>query len=582
MPPESDQKIICTIAKLEKEIGEHAVSVLKDRRLTPHDVLEYFKTASEKNDDLTILGQLIDGYLCNPKLFACIGWVTFHFAFPPGHFDLKEIETRNWVSIKKSQQELLDCVHEETIAGEGSYERVSRIYAPSTVAKLLEEKNEPRAETVLRKWWLYHFSQCASDCNDEHNQCFQLIPEDSDIICFAESSSKIIQILSCIENPSKLDIPSTLGKLIGIDESAAADSFKHFANLIRERDSAKQYVGDAHIKSTHYARLPLFFHSRDRNKRYRTEVYVAFNAVNTETVVKILKHLKPLLRLCVTIVNSHIAYTLGESRGVSRERVKVVGRATHAISTPLRSIAAKVYKLPLDEPQKKALEHQVTSCINLERFVRELHKRKNSDDYKNNLLVTSSAEKFLSDVKGQLKILSDIFEDREVAIASKVVKALTKEDSFFLIIEPDLYDPKEYENINIDWCREQAYVIADGLIANALKYHSLKKGESATSAYASTGTAPYFDVKLRANVDGKKGLFLVVENDTCYDRSKLDYAKTQVKNLNDNFQIDWIGVSLLHLASEAMGYERPSWEVIKSEPYIRFRALGQIGLIKKS
>lgn len=587
MSPQNESNSLMTIANLEKEVGEYAASISTD--LTPYSVMEYLKKDSG-DDDLTILGKLIRDYLHDPELLQYIGWVVFHFAFPHRHFDRDESATRNWIAINKSQQDLVNCVHDETISGEEGRERITKIYAPSIVANILDASNSSNSENFLKKWWVYNLSPCVSDCRTQHQKCLQSIPKSSDIICFSKSSSEVITILSCFEDGEKPLNPATLGILLdNADEGAVADSFDAFAELIRHRDSARNYTGDTLIKSTHYSRLPFFFQNKFHKRKYRTEAYIAFDAPDIETVANILHQLEPLLRLCVTIVNSHIAYISGEEAGEEegelQERLKAAARVSHAMSTPLRSVAALVNKMPSTVVQKKAIEYQVASCRNLEKFVREIVKRWSSGRESDNLLRGGTAEEFINDFKSQLQTLCSIFEDQEASIAGNVVEILTKEkDDLFSTIGENLFFPSEHKMAFIKWNTDQLYVIADGLLANALKYHALKFGARALSTYESMKTIPHLDLKFEIKHMEKSrqklGVFLIIENDSYFENTKFFEAEKLAEDLSECNQVDWIGVSLLHIASEAMGYDTPSWEVIDSKPFVRMRAIGQIGCIE--
>lgn len=299
------------IANIETLIADYIDST--SGILTPHSVMECLKGESDQ-EGLTHLGKLIKTCIKTVDDLDIIRWVAFHFDLPSVIPEWDETTTRNWISIHTSDQSLLNEIHRETI-NKGS-EYISHIYAPSVVVSKMKSLHSDSARRLYEKWWIYCLDSMPSEEKEElHRICRSSVNQTNDILCFNCESCQNVQVLSCKDDIVESEALSCrLGQLLNEeDELEVAKRYNEFVKLIKKR--AWSEIPNFHgkrssISCNYYARVPMFFYSEP--SRYMTEIFIAFyDKTNpTQHIVTILNQIVPALRICVSLINSHIAYAI--------------------------------------------------------------------------------------------------------------------------------------------------------------------------------------------------------------------------------------------------------------------------------
>lgn len=344
MSPKDRLNAFNTLSETEKMISKSANSCTGV--LTPNRLMKCLKLKSEsKTDGLTQMGKLIESCLIDSSHLDVVRWVVFHFDLPTALSNHDELATRNWISVRCSEQDILNEVHRETI-GKGA-EHIDNIYAPSIVASKIKDLKLDSAEEYRAKWWLYRFDSLSLKRQKRQlENCRMTVPSHPNILCFScDDSRKLVNVILCGNDVSRKDgDTTTLGKLLGgEDETKATKKFINFAKLIYHRNSNGFDClcgADATIRCNFYARIPVFFYLEP--KRFMTEIFVAFQEDRNDisTVVQILCQIEPALRICVSLINSQIAYAIanhirtrsmaGLLHAVLRHDLKNLGEAVDA------------------------------------------------------------------------------------------------------------------------------------------------------------------------------------------------------------------------------------------------------------
>lgn len=295
--------------KIERLISGEATTYIGN--LSPHSIIEVLKQPCEGNPELTELGKLLQDRLSGSSQLEAIRWVTFHFAVPDSYVHGDESTTRNWVSVKTSEQPLLNEIHNFSSINIDNY------YAPSVISKKIESLNIPfeQKDVLLQKMWLYRLDKV--HFNEQHNyhssSCHVNIAE-SDMLCFFYDDESAY-VFSCNnDHSSKASKKPTLGALLHEeDDWEVRNKFLNFVDAIRSRRSSEYNAlsdTNVEIQCNFYARIPVFFGS---DPRYMTELFIAFHEPNNNmhSIVSTLKDIESSLRLCVSLINSQIAYSIG-------------------------------------------------------------------------------------------------------------------------------------------------------------------------------------------------------------------------------------------------------------------------------
>lgn len=320
------------IAEIEGLIAKHVDS--SSGTLTPHRVMECLKVESEQRG-LTHLGKLLSTCVGSADDFNTIRWVVFHFDLPSVIPEWDETTTRNWISLRSSEQPLLDEVHRETIKEGAEY--ITRIYAPSVVAAKMKTIDADSFRRLYEKWWIYCLD-CIHPADGEarHRECRSSANHKADILCFNCDSYQLVRILSCNDDIAESNpLSCSLGSLLnGEDETEAARRYLKFAELVRNRtltEFPSVHGGHTSISCNFYARVPMFFYSEP--SRYMTEIFVAFydDANTIQKIVRLLKQIVPALRICVSLVNSHVAYAIAREARIQGDIQARLEEQAHTI-----------------------------------------------------------------------------------------------------------------------------------------------------------------------------------------------------------------------------------------------------------
>lgn len=325
-----DSKAYKAICRIEQKLSEFANSC--SDTLTPNVLMDCLKRPAE-DPQLSELGSLIITCLKDPSQLEIIRWIVFHFDLPSPFSAIAEVATRNWISIRCSEQKLLDAVHEETISVGTTH--IANIYAPSIVAAKLPEANPELTKGLRSKLWLYRFDDIPLKHIYDTHKNYKNDFSNYELVYFAkDSDNKHVHVLWHENNRSEATI-STLGKLLGGErEEIATDRFYAFEKLIKYRSAndfshLKREV--AELKCNFYARVPVFFYFPPHE--YMTEIFVAFHDshINVKNVVSVLHDLAPVLRVTVSLINSQIAYLMGDISGESRMNKMLLRIVRHGL-----------------------------------------------------------------------------------------------------------------------------------------------------------------------------------------------------------------------------------------------------------
>lgn len=572
MSLQNDKSLYEAICRLRHELSVHAEKVVNNNEyLTPYNLLQFLKEPSDScgHSPFTMLGALFHNVLSGDNnSLRHVKWIAFHFDFPSWYFRGKEYPARNWISIDHSSQELLDAIHKETI--QDRPHEISHIYAPSILVRKISESSilpEIIIQNLRKKWWLYRINLSARRSQShDHEYCCSNIPDGPDILCFGCDNQSTVNLLSChgdlYKGKSKI---STLGSLLEEDETVSSGRYEAFCRLIRSR-SAHEFKNfkntSAELSCEYYVRVPVFFNSH--NREHMTECFVAFEGCETHKAIQVLHKLSPMIELCVTLINSHVAYTV-EEKETQQEKYRSLARVSHAIATPLRDARALTNELSDATPQKAALQYCVQYLQNIENFVRAVV---NHNKPCNN---PGTFDEFHSELEKVISDICSILINSKASSCSDVAKrAKLSSDDICFNLKNSVAQWAD-KPTSVSWNYEYLYVIIDGLLTNALRHHALKTfDKKAHSQYVIT---PAIEVSIKHDA-GK--LIVIVENDTHYNSEEYEDAKTHAEQLSNCTNVDWIGVSLLHMAAESLGYSRPKWDVRSCSRRIRYIAEAQI------
>jgi len=310
-----------SISRIETLLAHHAENANSNGNTIPaNELMECLKlprTRGDKNS-YTELGDLIQNSLATKPDIECIRWIVFHFDFPKPFFEEDSRATRNWIAIHKKEQELLDAVHEETI--QTNPESIRNIYAPSIIASILRTRRIEDIRVSKSRWWIYRLESIEKSKHiGQHEQCCNILKGDTDFICFSpEQEHKRVLVSTCKDDFGKGRKTITLGEFLrDEDEETSYNRFERFAQLIRHRSSneknlnkKKQLPPEITIKCNFYVRIPVFFACG--TEQFMTEIYIAVHHKRNDitAVSKLIKSIVPALRLCVSLVNSHVGYSM--------------------------------------------------------------------------------------------------------------------------------------------------------------------------------------------------------------------------------------------------------------------------------
>jgi hypothetical protein len=569
MSRQDDTILVESLDRLEgiffKHIGQ------QPGNFTPHSLLECLK--DQFNDtEFTELGEFLRENLPDQDMLKIVKWMVFHFDIPFPQFQGHEISTRNWVSIFTKDKELLDRVHEETI--DKGQEYMANIYAPSVVAARLLSVNPDFADILRSKWWLYKLDICPIESQREQCEaCRNALTDSSNFLCFADGGDGCVYVKDCDDYHTREQHDLKLGMLLGgEDEDISHERFAKFAELIRHR-SASEFRDiskpGTFLECNFYARVPLFIPHR---KKYMTEIFVAFSAPDIQTVVPVLHKIVPCLKLCVALVNGQVFYGVGEFE----ERLRGVARISHALATTLREAKALAGELSIDTPQKQALKYHLDRLLHIERFAREVVNKRVSHSKHGLSMTTSSGSDFLSAFTKILQELCLILEDQKASDNFKVAKIIRGSSEYLFDRLSDILENVTYlKEYQIQWHPDHLYVLIDGLLSNALKHHAFNMYDI-KSHYCNA--RDFIVLQINLNVETNAVLF-TVQNPTHYLHKDFAKAKTLANNLSNCSEVDWVGVSLLHIACDALNFKRPKWDALKTTHLVCFKSCAQVGRI---
>lgn len=316
MSPHVNEGSVGSLSRIEELIDTYAEAY--SGNLTPHRLMECLKGDS-KDSGFSHLGSLIETCLNKDEL-DIVRWVVFHFDLPTVIPGWDETSIRNWIAVRISDQFFVDKLHMESV-GKGA-EFIKNIYAPSVVSAKMKAIGSESHNKLREKWWIYRLDGITSAKKEEqHRLCCQPTNKKSDILCFNYESSGSVHVLSCSDDIAEGDAFScSLGHLLNEEENETEVAncylrFKDFVNY-RSDDTTKSELA---VSCNFYARIPVFFYSEPT--RYMTEIFVAFynETNNIQKIVNVLEKIVPPLRICVSLINSQIAYAIGHRSRVQEE-----------------------------------------------------------------------------------------------------------------------------------------------------------------------------------------------------------------------------------------------------------------------
>jgi len=290
--------------------------------------------------------------------------------------------------------------------------------------------------------------------------------------------------------------------------------------------------------------LLMFVANIDELKMYGPEKVVASQLLGLKTIFG------QIGRLCV---DTYWARGLMET-GI----IQTAARIGHAFQTPLSSVISKVKSLP-DDIKQRAILNTLESIQNLEKFSRIvckgekafLDKEKKMNIFKEQFLTTLQD---LCSIYEDIKV-SDVYSESN-AVKKQYRKLFSAIKRYYKVINKDCL---------VSWNEKQLYIAIDGVLKNALRNINLDQ--------------PLIEMTIEALEDfNESGVFLICRNSVELD---INEAKDLAYRLSSCNNIDWIGVYLLHISSEAVGFPRPQWiaEASKDKSDLVFlKARVQIGL----
>jgi hypothetical protein len=273
------------------------------------------------------LGELLRAALGAERDVNEVRWVVFHLHYPGYPFGPTETATRNWIAVRRADVASVNEVHDYTIGK--PIEEVSRIYAPSIIAQKMLGRKVDRLNEMVKLPWLMslpsteHVQRCQQGaCSNSmvagHSSgLLCVVPTEWDNNTFLK-----VQMVSCAGSAGSR-IQATLGELLDEPERQAANRYFDFVRLIFDFPSPRSHPGGP--KCNVYLRIPIMWSGADT---YLSEVYVAFNTTSDRPaeIMRVFRPLATVLRNCVSLVNSEVAYTVAEKVAEVKEEERVRAR----------------------------------------------------------------------------------------------------------------------------------------------------------------------------------------------------------------------------------------------------------------
>ena len=276
--------------------------------------------------------------------------------------------------------------------------------------------------------------------------------------------------------------------------------------------------------------------------------------------------------MCVALINGQVLYGVGQFE----ERFRSVARVSHALATTLRNAKALASELSNDTPQKKALQSNIDRLLRVEKFVREAVNKSASHSEHRLSMTTSSGSEFLSAFTDILRDVCSILEDYKACDNFRVAKLIrSSSEHLFDRLSDITENVTNLKEFRIQWHPDCLYVLVDGLLSNALKHHAFNKYDIGSHYCNVRG---FIALQINLNVQTNAVLF-TVQNPTYYLHKDFAKAETLVNSLTNCSEVDWVGVSLLHIACDALNFIRPRWNALKTKPLVCFKSCAQVGRI---
>lgn len=329
---------------------------------TPQSLMDSLKQPAKAMDtpELTNLGAYFKAALKDsPELLDIVRWILFHLDYPGKPFGNDELATRNWISIKTKHQEEVDWIHEKVIGL--SSEELQKIYSPSHISKKFEEKD---LEEFIEDKWFYRFPIFPDTKNNLHACPIKKAPgigaEGQKFLCFVPDFKNgevwLFECRTCDKRKKRslanmLHEPpqETLLKIFNFYDTIFNFSEEEYNfietkyNFIRK----KQYKNFTY-RCNYYLRVPIIWKGP---KRYLSKFYIAFmdDIQHPKKIADSLRSLDITTKICLFIINSHMAYVIGDKQGQKRGHHSFF----HTISHKLSNLEASIYRTEYNSAKKQ-------------------------------------------------------------------------------------------------------------------------------------------------------------------------------------------------------------------------------------
>jgi len=225
------------------------------------------------------------------------------------------------------------------------------------------------------------------------------------------------------------------------------------------------------------------------------------------------------------------------------------GRISHTILTPLTHALFVLYSLPSEsEGCKEQVIRQLDSIQDIIKFSINISQGRVPPLRSSTL----DHQQFFDTIRSELESYCDIISSKLSDYYVPIKDSLKETEPLFSVIGKEVKLPSKTLNKKLLWNEQQLKVAIDGIITNSIQHsnrdcHAIK-------------------LKLSYITDNSSsGLFLVCKYPGQFPHEEFEKASALAKSMSESNHIDWIGISLLHIANQAFGFERPTWRAYQKK-----------------